>query len=383
MTKIAKGLEGVKALNSTICFIDGMKGKLQYRGYNIQELAEQSTFEEVIYLLWNEKLPNKSELSQFKNKLYSSMLVKSKVQKIITDLPRNVSTMGALAMCTSLIATFDKDANVIERKAHIVKAYRIMAKVGTLVAYIYRHKQGKPFITPKKGLSYAANFLYMLNGKVPSKDEERLFDICLILHAEHGLNASTFSARVTSATLSDMYSAVTAAIATLKGPLHGGANTKVIQSFQFLDSTMKISNVCGIDCIKDVDKYVMDALKNKKRIMGIGHRVYKIKDPRAFILENYAEKATRKKPKYYQMAKEIERIMAQEKSLYPNVDFFSGIVYESLGIEKSLFVSIFAISRTSGWIAHILEQYSDNRLIRPRAEYIGEKDRKYVSITKR
>ena len=381
--KFVKGLEGVVVADTSLSHIDGLKGELVYRGYDIFDLAEHSSFEEVIYLLWKAKLPNKKELKKFKNELTRNMKLTPKIKKAIGELPKNIVPMAGLRTIVSLMGVYDKDAQDLTLNANQRKALRIMAAMPSIVASIDRRRQNNKILNPKKNLSLAGNFLYMLKGKVPSKEEEKTFDVCLILHAEHGMNASTFSSRVTVATLSDMHSGITSAIGTLKGPLHGGANKKAIQALHVLGDKIQVKDVCDISCREEVAEYVNDLLKKHTRIMGIGHRVYKVKDPRAKILEEYAKKIKKSELKYYEMAKEIERVMVKEKNLYPNVDFFSGLVYEDLGIKPDLYVCIFALSRTSGWLAHMTEQYSDNRLIRPTTIYKGSLKKKFVKIEKR
>jgi citrate synthase len=353
-----------------------------YRGYKIEDLAKHGSFEEVTYLLWHGKLPTKSHLASFTKQLRKHMVLSGVVKKFIQSLPKHVTPMTGLRACISLLAIYDKDSDDISLQANKRKALRIMGATPSIIAGLVRRRQGKSLLGPKNTLSLGGNFLYMMQGKAPSKEAARTMDVCLLLHAEHGLNASTFAARVTVATLSDMHSGIASAIGTLKGPLHGGANKRAIQALHYLGDKLQVKDVCDISCLGDVDKYVYSLLKQHKRIMGIGHRVYKVKDPRAKILEQYAQQVVKSK-KYYQMAKEIEKIMAKEKGLYPNVDFFSGIVYEHLNVHPDFYVCIFALARTAGWIAHILEQYSDNRLLRPRALYTGSLKKQYVRLEKR
>jgi len=368
-------LEGVAAAETSICKIDGQRGILIYRGYDIKDLARGACFEEIVYLLWYGKLPKKSELRAFKAKLTKNMALPAGIKKVIGSLPKKSVPMANMRTAVSLLSAYDRDAEDISTESNKRKAIRILAAMPSIVAAINR--KGKSILSPKKGLSFAANFLYMMKGKTPTKEEEKTMDVCLMLHAEHGMNASTFTARIVVSTLSDMHSGVAAAISTLKGPLHGGANKKAIQELMHLGDELHLKDVCDIRCRHEVDKYVLQALKEHKRIMGIGHRVYKVKDPRAKILEEYAAKVGQKDHRYYEMAKEIELIMAKEKGLYPNVDFFSGIVYDDLGIPAELYVCIFAVSRTAGWIAHMLEQYADNRLIRPTTVYTGPLKKRY------
>lgn len=377
-----KGLEGVIAVQSSICSIDGARGILLYRGYDIRELAEHSTFEEVAYLLLHDKLPQRKELAAFNAALFHGMKIPVPVRRLIMSFPKNIPAMSALRSCVSLLAAYDKDSEDMSLVANQHKAVRLLAVMPALIAAIQRAKEGKNIVAPKKGLSFAGNFLFMLHGKRPSKEHEHIMDVCLILHAEHELNASTFAARVAVSTLADMHSGVVAALSTLKGPLHGGANKSAIQALHYLGDSLHITDACAGSCLKHVDQYVYRLLKEHKRIMGIGHRVYKVKDPRAIILEKYAQRIAKER-RDYDIAKEIERVMAEEKKLYPNVDFFSGIVYEGLGIPPDLYVCLFALARTAGWLAHILEQYQDNRLLRPLAQYTGQGARSYVSLSRR
>ena len=321
----SKGLEGVVAAQSSICLIDGERGELSYRGYSIEDLTRNSTFEEVAYVLLFGSLPTKSQLFWLKAELAKHMVLAPPIRKIMMSLPRGTSAMAALRTCVSTLAAYDRESEVMSVEANRRKALRILGVMPSLVANMHRVQSGKKIVGPKKELGVAGNFLYMLHGRVPSKDEEKVMDVCLILHAEHGLNASTFAARVTVSTLADLYSGVVSAIGTLKGPLHGGANKQAIQALHYLGGELHVKDVCEGSCLRHVDKYVLRLLKQHQKIMGIGHRVYKAKDPRAIILEQYASKFVRGK-KYFQMAKEIERVMAEEKKLYPNVDFFSGIV---------------------------------------------------------
>jgi len=375
--KVIKGLQGVVVADSTICKIDGEKGKLIYRGYDIKDLAKHSSFEEVTYLLWFGTLPKKSQLSSFKTSIRKQMDLPVGIKKIIKGLPRKTVPMAALRTIVSALSLYDVDAEDISVEANRRKAIRILAAMPSMVAAIERHRQGKSILKPKKNLSLAANFLYMMNGKVPDSKTARTMDIALLLHAEHGMNASTFTSRVVVSTLSDLHSGLAAAISTLKGPLHGGANTKALQAFHDLGDKLHVRDHCDAQCRHDVDKHVLQLLKEHKRIMGIGHRVYKVKDPRAKILEAYAKKVGKDDHKYYEMAQEIEKVMQREKGLYANVDFFSGIVYDNLGIRPELYVCLFAMARTAGWIAHMLEQYETNRLIRPTINYKGDLNKKY------
>jgi len=367
-----RGLEGVVAANSAISSI--VDDVLTYRGYNIDDLAENASFEEVVYLLWYDKLPNQKELDELKTKLEANADIPQELIDSMRAYPlKDIHPMAALRTAVSTLALFDKDADNMSMEANYEKAVKIQAKIATIVAAFARLRKGQEPIKPKKGLSYAANFLYMLTGKEPTEIEETAFNKALVLHADHEFNASTFTARVCVATLSDMYSGITSAISALKGPLHGGANEQV----------MKMLTEIGEP--ENIRTYLEEKFAKKEKIMGFGHRVYRKGDPRAKHLREMSKQLTSitGESKWYEMSREIESIVKQEKGLVPNVDFYSASVYHSLGIEHDLFTPIFAISRVSGWTAHILEQYSDNRLIRPRAEYVGKVNQKYIPIEER
>ncbi|MFC7061551.1 citrate synthase [Halobacillus seohaensis] len=367
-----KGLEGITATESTISSI--IDDKLTYVGYDIDDLANHSSFEEVVYLLWNQKLPNQNELKNFTSELTESM----KLPKEIIDHLKSydlstVHPMAALRTAVSMLALFDSEADEMEEEANKRKAIRLQAKIPTIVTAFSRIRKGLEPVSPKKNLSFAANFLYMLNDKEPEDVEEEAINKALVLHADHELNASTFTARVCVATLSDVYSGVTAAIGALKGPLHGGANERVMA---LLTEVGSVENA-----IPAIEK----KLENKEKIMGMGHRVYQSGDPRAKHLKEMSRELTELTghSKYYEMSIKIEDYIKENKGLPANVDFYSASVYHSLGIDHDLFTPIFAVSRVSGWLAHILEQYADNRLIRPRAEYVGPKGQTYTAIENR
>jgi citrate synthase len=357
---VSKGLEGVVAAKTRLSDVRGDIGQLIYCGYDINELAGNAAYEEVVHLLFHNHLPNRAELAEMKGALAAYREIPKGVIDIIKKLPK---TLG----CFDTVA--DDDTMDAQRR----KALRLIAQVPVCVAYFHRNRQKKELIHPDPTLGEAANFLYMINGEKPSKEMEDTMDVCYVLHADHGMNASTFSARVTIATLSDMYSAITTAIGTLKGPLHGGANEGVIKMLQEIGSLDK------------VDEYIEDALANKRKIMGIGHRVYKVLDPRAPHLKRMAQILSAKlgDPKWIQMSERIADLMLQKKNLNANVDFYSATVYYSLGIPTDLFTPIFAIARTSGWTAHVLEQLADNRLIRPQSNYTGPVGLKIVPIAQR
>lgn len=367
-----KGLEGVVATQSSISSI--IDDQLTYVGYKIDDLAENSSFEEVVYLLWNLKLPTIAELEAFKKELADNMEVPEAVLDHLRsyDLSK-VHPMAALRTSISLLGLYDEEADVMEEEANRRKAVRIQAKIATIVAAFSRISQGKDPVKPLKDVSYAENFLYMLNGEKPNEIEIEAINKALVLHADHELNASTFTARVCVATLSDMYSGITAAIGALKGPLHGGANERV----------MKMLTEIGTE--DNAIPYIKEKLANKEKIMGMGHRVYRNGDPRAKHLQKMSKELTALtgQEKWYNMSVAIEDYIKQEKGLPANVDFYSASMYHSLGIDHDLFTPIFAMSRVSGWAAHILEQYSNNRLIRPRAEYVGPNTQQYIPLENR
>ncbi|OZU89745.1 citrate synthase [Virgibacillus indicus] len=367
-----KGLEGVVATQSSISSI--IDDQLTYVGYKIDDLAKNSSFEEVVYLLWNLKLPNKSELDEFKAELAENMELPDAIIDHLRSYDLStVHPMAALRTAVSLLGLYDEESDVMEQDANKRKAIRLQAKISSIVTSFARIRQGKDPVKPKKGLSYAENFLYMLNGEEPKDIEVEAINKALVLHADHELNASTFTARVCVATLSDIYSGVTAAIGALKGPLHGGANERVMKMLTEISEE------------ENAIPYIKKKFENKEKIMGMGHRVYKNGDPRAKFLREMSKQLTELtgQAKWYNMSVKIEEYIKEHKGLPANVDFYSASVYHSLGIDHDLFTPIFAVSRVSGWLAHILEQYDNNRLIRPRAEYIGPKSPEYVSIENR
>ncbi len=370
-TAAGKGLEGVTATTSAISSIIG--STLTYRGIDINELAEHSTFEEVAYLLWFGELPNAAQLEGFCQSLRENRELSPQVIEFIRGFPHDANTMVSLRTAVSALSFYDAQANDMSREANHQKAIRLLAKFPTLVAALQRLRSGSNPVEPDGTLDEATNFLYMLNGEAPSELAAHIMDVALILHADHELNASTFAARVAASTLSDMHSAVVAAICTLKGPLHGGANEAVMSTLEQVGS------------VENVPSFVRQALDRKERLMGFGHRVYKEGDPRARWLKRMSQQLAEEcgNPKWYEMSARMEEEVKADKGLLPNVDFYSASVYTYLGIPRDLFTPIFAVSRTSGWIAHILEQYGDNRLIRPRAEYIGPAYRHYVPMASR
>ena len=357
------GLEDVVATASAICYLDGEKGVLAYCGYDIHDLARAATFEEVCYLLWHRRLPSRAELGDLQSQLAAARSLPEPIIRLMRSLPP-VDGMDALRTITSALAHYDAEANDASPAAQYRKAVRLTAQTGTIVATWGRLKAGGGPIAPDPVLSHAANFLYMLTGGRPSALETRAFDVALTLHADHELNASTFAGRVAAATLTDIYSAVVAAIGTLKGPLHGGANAEV----------MKMLLDLGEDASGDrIDDFVRGKFARKEKIAGFGHRVYKTEDPRATHLRQMShDLGTRAgSTGWYDMSQRIEALVRAEKKLNPNVDFYSASMYYTLGIPIDLYTPIFAVSRMSGWAAHILEQYANNRLIRPRADYTG------------
>jgi len=382
MTKLAStagaGLRDVVAAPSSICYIDGEKGILSYGGYNIHDLAQNSTFEEVVFLLWNGRLPKRVELDELNAQLVAKRALPPELISMLKSFPKGAVPMDTLRTAVSALAFYDPERGDNSLDANRRRALSLTARFATLVAAIDRIRNGKEPLDPKPELSHAANFLYMLNGKEPMDVEARAFDIALILHADHEFNASTFAARVTAGTLADMYAAITSAIGALSGPLHGGANEQVIRMLLEIGSPDK------------VDKYVDDKLAAGGKIMGIGHAVYRTEDPRATHLRKMSEEIGKRQgdTKWFDMSHRIEEIVVEEmtrkeKPIRANVDFYSASTYYMLGIPIDLFTPIFAVSRISGWSAHVLEQLGNNKLIRPRSDYTGEMDLKYVPIDQR
>jgi citrate synthase len=361
MAEVKEGLEDVVAADSAICYIDGEKGILSYRGIDIHELAEKSTFEEVCFLLWEGRLPRRQELEQTKAAIGRERAIPRETLNLLTTLARTSLPMDALRTTVSALADSDPDNRDMTPAANRRKAVRLTGQIGTTVAAYHRLREGKAVVPPDPGRGHAEDFLRMLNGETARAAAVKALDIALVLHADHELNASTFAARVTAATLADMHSAITSAVATLKGPLHGGANEAVLRMLKEIDS------------LDRVDDYVGQKLARKEKVMGFGHRVYTTEDPRATHLRAMARELaeTSGQTKWYDISRRIEQVMKEEKRLNSNVDFYSASLYFMLGIPEDLFTPIFAVSRTSGWTAHVLEQYANNRLIRPRAEYIG------------
>ena len=378
-TTIQRGLDGVVIDSSRICFIDGLKGELVYRGYDIRELADKASFEETIYLLWNGQLPKQGELEAFKAELKPHFAVPDDAVDVLRHFPHEESPMHALRTAVSLLAASDPESDGVDLENVRRIGLKLTAQVVTLTAALQRLRSGQEPVAPHPDLGLAANFLYMTSGEEPSAAAVRVMDVALVLHAEHGSNASTFVARATASTLTDVYSAVTAAIGSLKGPLHGGANTAVMQMLEEIGS------------VEAVEGFVMDRLSQPKaRIPGFGHRVYRVLDPRAAVLEEVSEKLAEESgdAKWFLMSQEVERVMGAEmdrrgKQVRPNVDFFSASVYRMLGFPAEMYTPIFTVARTPGWAAHLLEQYADNRLMRPKLAYEGEKGKTFVPIESR
>lgn len=373
-TAATAGLRGVVAAQSSIGDVNGEEGILIYQGYNIHDLAEHSTFEEVVYLLWNGRLPNRSELDELNAQIRANYAIPSEIVELMKTFPKDAEPMDVLRTATSALSFYDKDtAHKTDRENAVKAAIKLTAQFPTVVTAWERIRQGKDVIAPLADQNIATNFLYMLRGEMPEADEVKIFDICLILHADHELNASTFTTRVIAGTLADVYGAVTGGIAALAGPLHGGANTNVMKM------------LLEVGDIDKVDGWLDAALEAKRKIMGIGHAVYKTEDPRATWLRKFSKQMGEKKGemKWFEMSQRIEKLMHEKKGMFPNVDFYSASTYYLMGIPLDQYTPIFAVSRISGWTGHILEQYSNNKLIRPRAEYIGERDLKYTPISER
>jgi citrate synthase len=369
-----EGLEDVVAADSSICYIDGQRGVLSYRGIDIHDLADNSTFEEVCYLLWEGRLPRRGELEELRRSIAAERSLPPEMLELLSSIVPHLTPMDALRTMVSALAQTDPDVRDMSRAANMRKAIRLTGQLATIVAAYHRLREGQPVVDSNPTTGHAEDFLRMLNGAKPSPEASRTFDVALILHADHELNASTFSARVTAATLSDMHSAITSAIGTLKGPLHGGAN----------EAVMKL--LLEIGSLDRVDDAIRERLARKEKIMGFGHRVYRTEDPRATHLRKMSKALAESSGEttWYDMSRRIEKILNEQKKLNSNVDFYSASAYYVLGIPIDLYTPIFAVSRVSGWTAHVLEQYSHNRLIRPRAEYTGpEYPQPYVPIEKR
>jgi citrate synthase len=374
--RLDKGLANTIAAESQMSFIDGANGVLEYVGHDIDSLARQSTFEETVYLLWNRRLPTAGELDTFTAQLRAEYQLPDQIVEMIKGIPSDAVPMHAVRTLVSALALFDDEAEDPSPEANERKAIRLLAKTPALIAAFDRHRKGKDMVKAEPGHSIAESFLTMLNGEKPTDTMAHALDICLILHADHGFNASTFAALVTIATLSDLYSAITTAIGTLKGPLHGGANEAVMHMLNEIGS------------MEDVEPFIRGKLERKDRIMGFGHRVYKAYDPRATYLKTFAEKIAEDtgNQQLYQMSSRIEDIMDEavgSRGIYPNVDFYSATTYYSLGLDVDLFTPMFVMSRVAGWVGHCIEQLADNKLIRPRCDYTGPHGVAYVPLEQR
>jgi citrate synthase len=371
--KAGAGLEGVVAAESSIGDVDGINGVLIYQGLNIHDLAEHSTFEETVYLLWHGRLPKRGELDALRRELAASMRLPAEVLEMMRRFPREAEPMDALRTAVSALGFYDPQARDLSREGALRTATRLTAQLPVVVAAFERLRSGKEPVEPKPELNIASNFLYLLKGEQPSERDAHIFDVCLILHADHELNASTFTARVVAGTLADIYGAVTAAIAALSGPLHGGANTNVMKMLLEIGTPDR------------AEGWLREALASRKKIMGFGHRVYKTEDPRSVWLRRFSRELgeSHGETRWFEILERLRELMFAEKKLYPNVDYYSGSAYYLMGIPLDLFTPIFAVSRISGWTGHILEQYANNRLIRPRAEYVGPRDLPYVPIDER
>ncbi len=370
------GLDGVPAAKSSICWIDGDQGVLEYRGIPIETLAERSTFEETSYLLLWDKLPNRTELEKFTRDLATHRDIRFRLVDLLKCLPDTGHPMEALQASIAALGMFYPDRDPLNAEDRINSVARIISKAPTLVAAFHRLSHGKDYIPPKQDLSHAGNFLYMLTGEEPDEEMARIMDVCFILHAEHSMNASTFGGRVTASTLADPYTVVSSAIGALTGPLHGGANEQVIHMLK------------NIGDVEKVRPTIEDLIARKQKIMGIGHRIYRVKDPRALVLQELARVAIARRggDPLLAIAQEVEKVVAEHlsaKRIYPNVDFYSGVVYQAMGLPAALFTPIFAIARITGWLAHWIEQLQDNRIYRPDQIYTGPHNQPFVPVEER
>lgn len=370
---MAKGLAGVVASDTALSFIDGERGVLAYRGYDIHDLAREGSFAETVYLLWNDRLPTRDELDEFEARLASERALDPSLVDAIRRAPTDVPAMAVLRTGVSAAGLHDPDAEDGSPEANRRKAARLVAKIPTIIAAFQRLRNGQEPLDPREDLSHAANFLYMVRGEEPSETAERALDRTLLLYLDHGFNASTFTCRVIASTLSDMHSAITGGIGALKGDLHGGANARAMEMLLEIGEE------------ENVVPYLDDALERKQKIMGFGHRVYRVEDPRATHLRRMSEELTRTRgmEKWYRISRRLEEEMTGRKGIYPNVDFYCATVYYALGLPTDLYTPLFAAGRVGGWAAHVMEQLADNRLIRPRAEYVGPTDREYVPVDRR
>ena len=376
--ELKRGLEGVLVAESALSHVDGQEGRLIYRGYPIEDLARGASYEEVLYLLWHGHLPTRSERDEFVEALAADRAIDDRILSVVRELAAlDANSMAAIRTAVSYLAATDPDGpdtDPQDAEVTLRKGRRITAKLPTILAAFARLREGKEPIEPRDDLDHATNFLYMLNDEVPDAVLAETFDAALVLHADHGLNASTFSAMVTASTLCDVHGAITSAIGTLSGPLHGGANQNVMYMLEEVD-----------DAEVEPTEWVQNALAEGRRIPGFGHRVYKVKDPRAYILGEMSEElgAAAGDSRWYEYSVAIEEFMAEEKGIPPNVDFYSATTYYQMGIPIDLYTPIFAVSRVGGWVAHVLEQYEDNRIMRPRAKYVGPWEQEFVPIEDR
>ncbi len=368
-----RGLESVVAADTSISYVDGIHGRLLYQGYDIHDLAENTSFVETVFLLWRGRLPTLAERDTFRSEIVAEMRLPSQVVEMLKLTPPNSHPMAVLRTAVSMLANFDPDAEGTSPEANWRKAKRLVAQVPTIIADLHRIRGGQPLLSPDPNFDVAANFLYMLRGTPPNELEQKAMEVLMVLHADHELNASTFTARVIASTLADMHSALAGALGALKGPLHGGANQRVMEM------------ILDISDVETVQAYIAGMLENKKRIMGFGHRVYRTEDPRTQHLRKYSELLceSRNEKQLYEISRRIEQAVMQAKGIHPNVDFYSATVQHALGIPPEYFTAVFAASRTAGWVAHILEQYADNRLIRPTSHYVGEMGLPFPSLEQR
>ncbi|MHC4777648.1 MAG: citrate/2-methylcitrate synthase [Planctomycetota bacterium] len=368
-----RGLEGVSAANTSLSFVDGQNGKLYYRGYDLDEIAGHVCYEEIVHLLWFGEFPTKSQLAEFRNLLVAEMRLPAQVLELLKMAPPSANPMVVLRTAVSALGLFDPDGGRNTEEANLRRARRILAQVATIVASLHRIKKREPIVSADGRMSFAENFLYMFRGEPPSELERDVFDTTLVLHADHGFCASTFSARVTVSTLAGLHSAIAAALANLKGPLHGGANRKVMEMLDEIGGPGRVKS------------YISGMLASGEKIMGFGHRVYKTEDPRSKHLKKFSERLRKRKnvADLMEISSRIEDIVMREKGIHPNVDFYSAIVQKALGIPRQCYTCIFAVARTAGWIAHVMEQFRDNRLIRPSSNYVGGFGRTLVPIEKR
>jgi citrate synthase len=367
------GLEGIVAARTAMSDVNGLTGKLLYRGFDIAELAEKSSFEETCFLLYNGVLPNRAQLERLRLDLGEQRVLPPRVLGLLRGLDPKATPMDLLRTGVSALSHFDPDVKDMSTEANVRKALRLVAQTTTLVAAIGRMHRGLDVVEPDPSRSVASDFLRMWSGKEPDPLEAKVFDVCLILHADHGMNASTFTARVIASTLSDMHSAVVGAIGALKGPLHGGANAGVMEMLEEIGS------------VDQADQWVRDAMAQKRRVMGFGHRVYKVYDPRATVLKKFSKELGERAgdTKWYEMSEKVEKVVLEVRKLNPNVDFYSASTYHILGLEGFIFTPIFALSRMAGWTAHVLEQYEGNRLMRPESEYVGPPSAVYTPVEER